>query len=217
MNSINLIFLLYGYLAILPPSNPVAYKEQAMPVVNLTSSGMAMPIAPAVLQQSNTSQSSQKAQVLKEIHIDLGIQMMFLLEDGIPMHIYPLSTGKATTPTPVGTFQVFRKQDLRISSQAVAYRMPYYLSFTQNGAYGMHALPYLGNSPESSNYWHEALGHIGTPVSHGCVRLLTEDAFALYEWSEVGIPVYINNTTVYRTYLPIVIDEEAGVSDLLDP
>ncbi|MCF7844630.1 MAG: L,D-transpeptidase [Kiritimatiellales bacterium] len=135
--------------------------------------------------------------IQKEIAIDLGQQMMFLLEDGFMVRAYPVSSGKAITPTPVGIFQVFRKQELRISGQAIPYRMPYYLSFTKNGSHGMHALPYLGISPASSGYWSEALGHIGIPVSHGCVRLLPDDAIALYEWAEVGVSVTISYETVY--------------------
>lgn len=143
--------------------------------------------------------------VTKEIIIDLGEQMAFLLEDGQPVRMYQVSTGKATTPTPMGDFQVHRKQELRISSQAVPYRMPYYLSFTPNGAYGLHALPYLGHSPDSSNYWHEALDHIGTPVSHGCIRFLPDEARALYNWAEVGTPVYVRYQTALRKHVKTVV------------
>lgn len=142
----------------------------------------------------------------KEISIDLGQQIMFMLEDGIPVRMFPISSGKTITPTPVGLFQVHRKQELRISRQVVPYRMPYYLSFTKSGSHGMHALPYLGVSPASSWYWSEALDHIGTPVSHGCVRLLPEDALALYEWAEVGIPVTISTTTVLGDYMRTKIE-----------
>lgn len=141
--------------------------------------------------------STSGAVIQKEIAIDLNQQMMVLLEDGVPVRMYPISSGKAATPTPVGIFQVHRKQDLRISSQEVPYRMPYYLSFTKNGSHGMHALPYLGVSPSSSWYWSEALDHIGIPVRHGCVRLLPEDALALYDWTDVGTLVTIAHTTEY--------------------
>lgn len=137
----------------------------------------------------------------KEIYIDLGVQMMFLLEHGVPIHMYPVSTGAQSTPTPVGEFEVHRKQELRISGLATPYRMQYYLSFTKSGSMGMHALPYLGDSPASSNYWFEALDHIGIPVSHGCVRLLPDDALTLYQWTDVGTPVHISSTTAFRSYL----------------
>ncbi|MEK7136820.1 MAG: L,D-transpeptidase, partial [Patescibacteria group bacterium] len=59
-------------------------------------------------------------------------------------------------------------------------------------SHGFHALPYLGKSPESSGFWQEARSHIGIPVSHGCIRLLPEDAENVYEWVEVGTKVYIS-------------------------
>lgn len=128
----------------------------------------------------------------KALQLSLSDQTLLLIESGSVLKSYPVSSGKATTPTPIGRFRIHRKQDLRVSSQEVPYRMPYYMAFTPNGAYGIHALPYLGVSPNSSNYWHEAGSHIGIPVSHGCVRLLPEDASEVYEWMEIGVPVLIH-------------------------
>lgn len=148
----------------------------------------------------------------KEIHIDLGIQMMFLLENSIPVHMFPISSGKASAPTPVGVFQIHRKQVLRISSMDVPYRMPYYLAFTKDQAFGMHALPNLKTSQTTSYYWQETMDHIGTPVSHGCVRLLPADALALYEWAELGTPVHIALETLFREYVLTALRKEKVVS-----
>lgn len=127
----------------------------------------------------------------KAIHIYLGTQTAELLEDGVIVKTYQISSGKSSTPTPTGDFMIHRKQDLRISGQAVPYRMPNYMSFTKNGAFGLHGLPYLGSDKESSTYWQEARDHIGVPVSHGCVRFLPEEAEEIYEWVNVGVPVVI--------------------------
>jgi len=127
------------------------------------------------------------------IYIDLSDQKASLIENGEIIRSYPVSSGAWETPTPRGTFQIHRKQDLRISNQDVPYRMPYYMAFTKSESHGLHALPYLGNIANNSDYWHEALDHIGRPVSHGCVRLLPEDAVALFEWAELGTPVIISS------------------------
>lgn len=129
----------------------------------------------------------------KAIVIFLGIQEAFLTESGVVMKTYRISSGAPSTPTPVGVFQIYQKEKLRVSSQAVAYRMPNYMAFTENDAYGLHGLPYLGDSSETSAYWNEALSHIGIPVSHGCVRFLPEEAVEIYQWADVGIPVIIQN------------------------
>jgi len=127
----------------------------------------------------------------KAIWIYLGIQEAVLTESGIVVKTYQISSGAPATPTPRGVFKIYKKEELRVSGQAVAYRMPYYLSFTKNSAFGLHALPYLGDSAQNSWYWSEALSHIGIPVSHGCVRFLPEQAVELYKWADRGIPVFI--------------------------
>ena len=125
------------------------------------------------------------------IYIDLSEQQATLIENGEILRNYPVSSGAWETPTPRGRFQIHSKQTLRISSQDVPYRMPYYMAFTKSKSHGFHALPYLGNVATNSDYWHEALDHIGRPVSHGCVRFLPDDAKEMYEWAEVGTQVII--------------------------
>lgn len=129
----------------------------------------------------------------KEIRIFLRTQSAFLMENGSVVKTYRISSGAYSTPTPPGTFKIYKKQELRVSSQAVPYRMPKYMAFTPNEAFGMHALPYLGSNKESSAYWREARTHIGIPVSHGCVRFLPEEAEEIYDWAEVGVPVIIRS------------------------
>lgn len=125
------------------------------------------------------------------IYIDLSNQQATVVDDGEIIAHYPVSSGALDTPTPTGSFQIHRKQKLRVSNLETPYRMPYYMAFTESQSHGLHALPYLGNGPESSAFWHEARTHIGHPVSHGCVRLLPEDAEKLFEWAEVGTAVVI--------------------------
>ncbi len=127
----------------------------------------------------------------KAIWIYLGVQKAFLTESGSVVRSYRISSGAPATPTPRGVFKIYKKEELRVSGQAVAYRMPNYMSFTKNSAFGLHGLPYLGDSAQTSWYWSEALSHIGTPVSHGCVRFLPEEAVELYKWADRGIPVFI--------------------------
>ncbi|OGJ83438.1 hypothetical protein A3J91_01980 [Candidatus Peribacteria bacterium RIFOXYC2_FULL_58_10] len=127
----------------------------------------------------------------KAIWIYLGIQEAFLTESGIVVKTYQISSGAPATPTPLGVFKIYKKEELRVSGQAVPYRMPNYMSFTKNSAFGLHGLPYLGDSAKASSYWSEALSHIGIPVSHGCVRFLPEEAIELYKWADRGIPVFI--------------------------
>jgi hypothetical protein len=129
----------------------------------------------------------------KSILIYLGAQQAFLMEYGTVIKTFRISSGAPSTPTPRGEFRIMKKQELRVSGQSVAYRMPNYMAFTKNSAFGLHGLPYLGKSARTSSYWSEALSHIGTPVSHGCVRFLPEEAAEIYDWADVGVSIIIKS------------------------
>lgn len=126
------------------------------------------------------------------VRVSISEQKMCIEAYGNPCaREYPVSTGESETPTPIGDFKVWFKQALRVSGGETPYRMPNYMALKENGEYGLHALPYLGNTANGSDFWHEALWHIGIPVSHGCVRLLPEHSDEIYEMIPVDTPVLI--------------------------
>lgn len=124
----------------------------------------------------------------KKIVIDLSEQNMYLQLGGVTIKKFTVSTGKRSTPTPVGVTSIQFKQDVRVAASRPHYIMPLFMQF-RRGGYGIHALPSLAN--DRGVYWREALNHIGTPRSHGCVRLLPEDATFAYEFADVGTPVHV--------------------------
>lgn len=127
----------------------------------------------------------------KKIEVDLSDQKMFVKVGDIVLMEYRVSSGKAATPTPTGNYKILFKNEVRISGQGTPYIMPNYMGFAAGGAYGMHALPSL--SYDNGYFWTEALNHIGIPVSHGCIRLLPEDAKSLYSFSDIGTKVEVHS------------------------
>lgn len=123
------------------------------------------------------------------IFIDLSEQKMIVKLGESIVREYKVSTGAYDTPTPKGNFKILVKQDLRIANKWPHYRMPMWMGFSPWG-HGLHALPYLAN--DNGIFWNEALNHIGQRVSHGCVRLLPDDAADLYKIAEMGTPVTIS-------------------------
>jgi lipoprotein-anchoring transpeptidase ErfK/SrfK len=116
------------------------------------------------------------------INIDLATQMEYIYKGDKLIHSYLVSSGAYDTPTPVGEYEVYNKQTLRIGGASPHYRMPYWIGLKRPGGrfrgYGIHALPYLGNDKNSSYFWKEAVDHLGIRVSHGCIRRSDSDA----EW-----------------------------------
>jgi lipoprotein-anchoring transpeptidase ErfK/SrfK len=124
----------------------------------------------------------------KSIEVDLSEQTMMLKFGDQAVYTLKISSGKSNTPTPTGSWKILSKQELRIGGESPHYRMPYFQQFTSYG-HGLHALPYLAS--DGGTFWEEALSHIGVPVSHGCIRMLPDDAVVVYNFGEVGTPLNI--------------------------
>ncbi|MDD3086882.1 MAG: L,D-transpeptidase, partial [Patescibacteria group bacterium] len=119
----------------------------------------------------------------KYIDIDLTKQLLTIFEGMNQMGQYIISSGKASMPTPTGTRTVINK-DPRAWSNKYGLWMPWWMGI--GGDYGIHELP------EWPGGYKEGESHLGTPVSHGCVRLGVGAAQTVYNWAEIGMPVYIH-------------------------
>jgi lipoprotein-anchoring transpeptidase ErfK/SrfK len=64
--------------------------------------------------------------------------------------------------------------------------MPYWMAIVPGGKFGIHELP------EWPGGYKEGANHLGTPVSHGCVRLGVGPAQTVYNWADIGTPVVVH-------------------------
>jgi hypothetical protein len=126
---------------------------------------------------------------VRSVEVDLSEQKLWLKLDDHVIREFVVSTGKSSTPTPVGTFPIFLKNEVRVGHAAPHYIMPRFQMFTYQGA-GLHALPSL--STDGGVFWTEALDHIGQPMSHGCVRMLPDDADFTFDFTEIGDEIEIH-------------------------
>ena len=99
------------------------------------------------------------------VQIDKSSQRMTVSQDGRALYTWPVSTGKRGHSTPSGAFKTFRMEKDHFSREWDDAPMPHSIFFTQNG----HAI-------HGSNH----VKAIGTPASHGCVRLSPEHAATLF-------------------------------------
>ncbi|MFA6383311.1 MAG: L,D-transpeptidase [Parcubacteria group bacterium] len=121
----------------------------------------------------------------KYIDINLANQVMTIFQDGKPLDSFMISSGKAGMPTPKGTFEIENKTPRAWSKEYGLY-MPYWNALVPSGKYGIHELP------EWPGGYKEGANHLGTPVSHGCVRLGVGPAKIVYDWAPIGTPVVIH-------------------------
>lgn len=119
----------------------------------------------------------------KYIDVDLTRQKLCRIQDNNVIDCFIVSSGKPSMPTPVGTRYIDSKNPKQWSAKYGLW-MPWWQSL--GGGYGIHELPIWPSG------YQEGANHLGTPVSHGCVRLGPGTAQLVYEWTEVGMPVYIH-------------------------
>jgi lipoprotein-anchoring transpeptidase ErfK/SrfK len=120
----------------------------------------------------------------KKIVIDLSEQKLYTYEDKKLAGEYLVSTGKRGMETPIGEFKVYEKR-LRAWSKMAGLWMPFWMLIDPKRGVGIHELP------EWPNGYKEGANHLGTPVSHGCVRLGVGAAETVYNWAEIGTVVII--------------------------
>jgi L,D-transpeptidase catalytic domain len=105
------------------------------------------------------------AQAKVSITVDKNAQLMTVAVDGVERYQWPVSTGNPSHETPNGTFRTFRMEEDHYSKEFDDAPMPHSIFFTKIG----HAI-----------HGTESEGHLGMPVSHGCVRLSRANASTLY-------------------------------------
>jgi hypothetical protein len=94
---------------------------------------------------------------------DLTRQVLALIDKGKVVALYPISSGKPSTPTVLGSFHVYLKTPKYLPDGM------YYSNFF-TGGYAIH-----GFNP-APDY----------PASHGCMRVPITDAISIYRWLNVG-------------------------------
>jgi len=120
----------------------------------------------------------------KYIDINLASQIMAIFENGQIIDAFVISSGKRGMDTPKGTFKIENKSP-RPWSKKYSLFMPNWMAIVPSGEFGIHELP------EWPGGYKEGQNHLGTPVSHGCVRLGVGPSKQVYDWAEMGTPVII--------------------------
>ena len=111
----------------------------------------------------------------RRIEVQLGRQLAMLIENDRVERVVHISSGAWGTPTPLGSYAVYRKERMSWSVPFSVW-MPWASYFT--GGIALH------QAPSVPPY----------PASHGCVRVNVYDAPYLYEFAVHGTPVRVLST-----------------------
>jgi hypothetical protein len=104
----------------------------------------------------------------KHIEADISRQVLVLARNGRAERIYHTSSGKASTPTVLGSFRVYRKSPGTNSHGMV--HSSYFI-----GGYAIHG-------------YHSVPTY---PASHGCLRVPIPNAWSIYSWVDFGDRVFV--------------------------
>jgi tetratricopeptide (TPR) repeat protein len=123
----------------------------------------------------------------KHIEVNLTQQRMYVWQGDTLLYKWLCSSGQPGRNTASGRFKILDKIPEAWAS-TWSLRMPYWMGIYYAGSLenGIHALPILSNG---QILW---AGLLGSPASYGCIILSTENARTLYEWAEIGTPVWIH-------------------------
>jgi len=102
----------------------------------------------------------------RHMEADISRQVLVLVEGGKVRRIYPTSSGKASTPTVLGSFRVYSK------------------TYGTNSKGMVHAAYFI------RGYATHGFASVPTyPASHGCLRVPLGDALSLFRWIRIGTPI----------------------------
>lgn len=148
------------------PTNTPTFTPTSTPTATPWPTNTPAPVVPPVTGSNE-----------RWIDIVISEQRLYAYEGDTVVRSFLVSTGKPNTPTVLGTYAVWIKLRYTDMSGPGYYLkdVPYTMYFYKG--YGIHG-----------TYWHS---NFGTPMSHGCVNMVTEEAGWLYNWSHVGIVVNV--------------------------
>ena len=129
------------------------------------------------------------------VKVSLKNQAAYVMEGSKPLLVMPVSVGTSSTPTPTGSFRIFKKEHRhRANSHGYAY------------SGGQVRQTYLGKKPSGWSfkgtpmpYWCEFKANYGFhtgwmkpyPCTHGCIRMHENVSPKFYSLVRQGTPVSI--------------------------
>jgi lipoprotein-anchoring transpeptidase ErfK/SrfK len=166
-----------------PAQAPTKIPNESAPVIPAATETPGV-VAMEILEDTPTSEyNPPKPQEVvgngeRWIDVDLTNQMVSAYEGDVMVNSFLVSTGTWLTPTVTGEYKVYVKYRSAPMTGPGYYlpNVPYIMYFYKS--YGLHG-----------TYWHN---NFGTPMSHGCVNLRTDDAAWLFDWASVGTVVNVH-------------------------
>ncbi|MBP0017106.1 MAG: L,D-transpeptidase [Cyanobacteria bacterium SBLK] len=125
------------------------------------------------------------------LRLDLSDRRVYVERGDEVVASYPVAIGKAQTPTPTGTYEVFQMIVDPI------WQSPWTGRVTPPGANSALGLRWIGFAQMSNGiigfHGTPTVSSIGKAASNGCVRMYNKDVVAMFEQVEMGTTVIVQH------------------------
>ena len=156
----------------------------------IASNGATQP--PVAIPLTVTAPKITEKNVGKAILVVLAERRLRLYNNGAVAKTYKCAIGQAAYPTPPGTWKIVDKRmnpDWTNPGSAWGKSMPAYIGPGPGNPLGTRAL-YL-NASGIRIHGTNNIASVGTPASHGCMRMVRHDVEELFPLVPIGTAVYI--------------------------
>lgn len=133
-----------------------------------------------------------------KVKVSLSKQRVYVMENGSPLLVMPVSVGAPGTTTPSGSFTIFKKEHYhRANTHGYAYagstaRKTMLASKPGGWAFKGTPMPYWCEFKANYGFHTGWVKH--TPCTHGCIRMHENLAPKFYNLVKVGTPVSISQS-----------------------
>jgi L,D-transpeptidase ErfK/SrfK len=177
----------------LPVSSPTAPNLQPDRLNQLLEQLLTLSSSPAIelpgLGGANSYLPSPDVEAKLHLVIKLSERRVYVYDRDEVRTSYPVAIGRGGWETPAGKFQVMEK----ITDPA--WEHPFTGEVVQPGVDNPLGSRWIGFWTDGSNFigFHGTPNpeSVGTPASHGCIRMFDKDVIALFEMVRVGTPVEV--------------------------
>lgn len=182
-----------------PPASPAPASHVATPRPGAGPTPAAAPTAPPPAPTPTPAPAPPPpVPTGKVILVSLGLEKLFAYQDGVLLGQTVVTTGGPRTRTPPGNFSVIGKRNhFNMTSpwpeDDWRWYEPSWVNFAllfEWSGYFIHDAPWRHNFGPGSN---AQLGEAGGDFtgSHGCVNVPLEFETNLYNWADLGTPVFV--------------------------
>lgn len=183
-------------------------------------------VTPSKIRPSYDANIPSPGEVLKyRIEVNIGAQIVtvYNLSDGSIAKQFLCSTGTTSNPTPLGSFQIQRKEQWLFFPEFGNVYGQYTSNIT--GQIWFHSITYSQKDPSTLSS--TGYNNLGKRMSHGCIRMACGDVYWIYTNCPVRTTVDIiegaPNPELQKTLkaklpaLKMVYDSEKGKNVYWDP